>query len=150
MKIAECFPSGWKILWEKEKLLVTSNFSFSHSVFKRLVLQTRKNQGLFGKGLKGTCFRQAGYPEIIFLHLCPFPNLKFLQKVQPMLSISASMVHFMNILGLVRQICFSFLKLYFIIIFCSCYCCRCCKPQPTLPPGVFMCVEILQLPLVLQ
>ena len=27
------------------------NFSFSHSVFKRLVLQTRKNQGLFGKGL---------------------------------------------------------------------------------------------------
>ena len=41
-----------KTLREKEKLLVTSNFSFSHSVFKRLVLQTRKNQGLFGKGLK--------------------------------------------------------------------------------------------------
>ena len=28
-----------------------SNFSFSHSVFKRLILQTRKNQGLFGKVL---------------------------------------------------------------------------------------------------
>ena len=28
-----------------------SNFSFSHSVFKRLPLQTCKNQGLFGKGL---------------------------------------------------------------------------------------------------
>ena len=27
-----------------------SNFSFSHSVFKRVVLRTRKNQGLFGKG----------------------------------------------------------------------------------------------------
>ena len=38
--------------WEKEKLLVTSNFSFSHSVFKRLDLQAHKNQGLFGKGLK--------------------------------------------------------------------------------------------------
>ena len=25
--------SLWKTLWEKEKLLVTSNFSFSHSVF---------------------------------------------------------------------------------------------------------------------
>ena len=36
---------------EKEELLVTSNFSFSHSVFKRLVLQTSKNKGLFGKGL---------------------------------------------------------------------------------------------------
>ena len=38
-------------MWGKEKLLVTSNFSFSNSVFKRPVLQTRKNQGLFGKGL---------------------------------------------------------------------------------------------------
>ena len=38
--------------WEKEKLVVLSNFSFSLSVFKRLVLQTRKNQGLFGKGLR--------------------------------------------------------------------------------------------------
>ena len=36
---------------EKEKLLVISNFSFSHDAFKRLVLQTHKNQGLFGKGL---------------------------------------------------------------------------------------------------
>ena len=32
-------------------MLVTSNFSFSHSVFKRLVLQTHKKQGLFGNGL---------------------------------------------------------------------------------------------------
>ena len=46
--IAERSPNGYKTLWEKEKLLVTSNFSFSHGVFKRLVLQTRKNQGLFG------------------------------------------------------------------------------------------------------
>ena len=35
----------------KEKLLVMRNFSFSHSVFKKLSLQPRKNQGLFGKGL---------------------------------------------------------------------------------------------------
>ena len=34
-----------------EKLLVRSNFSFSHSVLKRLVLQTLINQGLFGKEL---------------------------------------------------------------------------------------------------
>ena len=36
---------------KKEKLLVTSNFSFSYGVFKRLVLQKRKIQGLFGKGI---------------------------------------------------------------------------------------------------
>ena len=41
-------------MWEKEKLLVMSNLSFSHSVFKRLLLQALKNQGLFGKGLKWT------------------------------------------------------------------------------------------------
>ena len=43
---------GQKTLSEKEKLLVMSNFSFSHIVFKRLVLQTHKNNGLFGKGLR--------------------------------------------------------------------------------------------------
>ena len=49
--MVESSPNDKKTLWEKEKLLITSNFSFSHSVFKRLVLQTHKNQGLFGKGL---------------------------------------------------------------------------------------------------
>ena len=49
MKMAESSQNGQKTLWEKEKSLITSNFSFSHSVLKRLVLQTRKNQGLFGK-----------------------------------------------------------------------------------------------------
>ena len=32
---------------EKEKLLIMSNFSFSHSVFKRLVLQAHEGQGYF-------------------------------------------------------------------------------------------------------
>ena len=49
--MADCSSNGQKTLWEKEKLLVMSNFSSSHRGFKRLVLQTRKNQGLFGKGL---------------------------------------------------------------------------------------------------
>ena len=35
----------------KGEIAPYDQFSFSHSVFKRLVLQTRKNQGLFGKGL---------------------------------------------------------------------------------------------------
>ena len=35
-----------------EKLLITSSFFFSHSVFKRLILQTCKNKGLFGKELR--------------------------------------------------------------------------------------------------
>ena len=50
MKMAESSPNRKKKLREKEKLPVMSNFSFSHTDFKRLVLQTRKNQGLFGKG----------------------------------------------------------------------------------------------------
>ena len=72
------------MLWEKEKLLVKSNFSFSHSVFKRLVLHTRKNQGLFGKGLmKMRCYdilsRQCSQLPVIILsslildiNLCPW------------------------------------------------------------------------------
>ena len=48
-----------KSLLEEEKLLITSNFSFSHSVFTSLVMLMCKNQSLFGKGLKYhgiTCF----------------------------------------------------------------------------------------------
>ena len=37
MKIAESSLNGQVTLWVKEKLLITSNFSISHSVFKRLV-----------------------------------------------------------------------------------------------------------------
>ena len=43
---------GRKHLWEKEKLLVMSNFSFSHSVFKRFVSQGHKKVSLCGNGLK--------------------------------------------------------------------------------------------------
>ena len=52
MKMAESSPNGYKLLWEREKLLNTSNFSFFYSVFKNLERQTHKNQGLSGKGLK--------------------------------------------------------------------------------------------------
>ena len=40
---------------------MTINFSFSRSVFKGLVLQTCKYQGLFGKGLK----QMGGGPTVI-------------------------------------------------------------------------------------
>ena len=50
MKMAESSPNRFKTLWEKENFLIMSNFSFSNNVFKRLLLQTGKNQGLFGKG----------------------------------------------------------------------------------------------------
>ena len=52
MKMAEVLQKGRKHCGKKEQLLVKSNFFFSHSVFKRLVLQTYKSKGLFGKGLK--------------------------------------------------------------------------------------------------
>ena len=48
MKMAEMFLKGQETHWEKEKLLVMSHFSFSHSVFKR---HTCKNQGFFVKWL---------------------------------------------------------------------------------------------------
>ena len=75
--MAESSPIGLKTLWEKEKLLITSNFSFSHSVLKRLVLQTHKNQGLFGIGLKTNeqhCWVNSVESNCTrnFLHRCSF------------------------------------------------------------------------------
>ena len=51
MKMAESSPNGQKTLWVKKKLLVMSNFSFSHSVFKRLTTDTEKPGLMFGQGL---------------------------------------------------------------------------------------------------
>ena len=50
-----------------------ASFTFFHSVFKRLVLQIRKNQGLFGKGLR---VELPLYKTTTFRH---FPNSKNLQ-----------------------------------------------------------------------
>ena len=46
------FSKQVETLWVKEKLLVTSNFSFTHSVFKRLVSQGRQKVSLCGNGLR--------------------------------------------------------------------------------------------------
>ena len=48
-KMAESYPNGKKTLWEEEKLLVTSNISFSHSIFKKLVSQRRQKVSLCKK-----------------------------------------------------------------------------------------------------
>ena len=42
---------GWKTLSEKEKLLVTSNFSFPHNVFHSYVFLARRNAALCGNAL---------------------------------------------------------------------------------------------------
>ena len=52
MEMAEIYPTGKKTLTENEKLLFTSNFSFSQDVLKRLALQNRKDRDLFAKELR--------------------------------------------------------------------------------------------------
>ena len=39
------FSQSVETMWEKEKLLIMSNFSFSHDVFQRLVLQICNSKG---------------------------------------------------------------------------------------------------------
>ena len=55
--MSESFPKEYKTQREKEKLLVPSNFSFSHSVFERLAMQTHKIKGLLGNVLCDLHFR---------------------------------------------------------------------------------------------
>ena len=73
----ETSPNRLKTQWEKEKLLVTSNFSYSHSVFKRLVSQGRQKVSLCGNGLKKL------KTEIYLVYqpkLYPFPNRQILDS----------------------------------------------------------------------
>ena len=51
MQIAESSPRWVENTVGKGEIARYEQFLFSHSVFKRSVLQTRKNRGLFGKGL---------------------------------------------------------------------------------------------------
>ena len=77
MKMVKSSLKGLKALSEKEKLLLTGNFSFSLSVFEILVLQTHKNKGLLGKGLSHTkkfTENMVDQGEIPFL---PFEKKKF-------------------------------------------------------------------------
>ena len=59
----ERFCRWWFQIWQKwqkvEKLLVTSNFSFSHSVFKRPVSQGHQKVSLCGNGLSILTYYQS-------------------------------------------------------------------------------------------
>ena len=80
--MVESYLNGLSTLWEKEKLLVTSNFSFSHSVFKRIKLQTRKNHGLFGRGLKCLTLMEitgSKLPKLKIIFRCK--NIKYREKL---------------------------------------------------------------------
>ena len=58
------------MLWEKEKLLIMSNFAFSHRVFQTLLLQKHKNMGLFEKGLRKIFLSSSNALNLVN----PFPN----------------------------------------------------------------------------
>ena len=64
-------------MWEKEKSLITSNFSFSHNVFKRLLLHTFKNKVLFRKGITFYHTNQRVVATLMqFLGVNPLPDNK--------------------------------------------------------------------------
>ena len=50
--MVESSLKGLKTQWEKKKLLIMSNFYFSHSVFKSCTADMYKHRIFLGKGLK--------------------------------------------------------------------------------------------------
>ena len=58
MKMAGSSPLRLENTVGKGEIARYEQFLLSHSVFKRPLLQTRKNQGLFGKGLIESICRQ--------------------------------------------------------------------------------------------
>ena len=79
-----------KTLWEKKKLLVTSNFFFSHNVFKSCLLLMRYSEYLWNKGLTnmGKLFdteivydkKQQNVFFFVLWRTCAFMNINQLQK----------------------------------------------------------------------
>ena len=87
MKMEESSPNGQKTVWGKAKLFVTSHLIFSHNVFKRLVLQTRRN--LFWIRLRQNSSVQS-YPMSPFIlknvKYCRFVMDKWLNRMRHALS----------------------------------------------------------------
>ena len=54
---------------KRENFSLRAISPFSHGALKRLVLQTRKNQGLFGKGLK----HEIDHMKFPCIELCEMP-----------------------------------------------------------------------------
>ena len=71
-----------KTLWEKEKLLITSNFSFSHNAFKNCLLLMRKNEYLWSKGL--TLYQMTKFKALADDSLDVTHRLKFSLKLNPL------------------------------------------------------------------
>ena len=63
-------PDWVENIMEKEKLLVTSNFFFSHIVFKSCLLLIRQNEYLWSKGLKVEAYKlfEDSDADISWLH----------------------------------------------------------------------------------
>ena len=52
IKMTESSPKGLKTLWQKEKLLVTSNFSFFHKCFQKTFPADKQKPGLVWERIK--------------------------------------------------------------------------------------------------
>ena len=72
-----------KTLSEKEKLLVTSNFFFSHNVFHSYISVVRQNAALCGNGLQDEANFFISYPvnnensPVVIPWVNPLPDNKF-------------------------------------------------------------------------
>ena len=53
IKICQKYRQMAKILWETEKMVITSNFSFSHNVLKSCLVLMHQNKYQWSKGLTG-------------------------------------------------------------------------------------------------
>ena len=88
--MAESSPKGLKTLWEKEKFLIMSNFSFSNSVFQTLVQQTHENKGMCVKGFSKSMYILKGalrlrcyciHPSCFYKHIIViFESVKNIMK----------------------------------------------------------------------
>ena len=102
--MAESYSNRQKTLWENEKLLVKSKSSFSHCTFKRVILRTGKNEGLFGNGLK--CKNKGSGWE--------WQTKKCQQKCNQTVAASAGVSHLVNFIFIISSMTLN--SIYSILI----------------------------------
>ena len=83
--MAKSYPNASKHCGKRRNCMLPAFSSFPIVSYKRLVLQTRKNQGLFGKGLRNTAAENivrkgeiACNKQLLLFSQCFLPYLTFM------------------------------------------------------------------------
>ena len=112
MQMGESCPKGRKLCGKRRNCSLRAISPFPTVFFKRLVQQTRKTQGIFGKGLNHLFMEYGSFLAII----SPYLHLQN-KQLQPIIGIGSCIYMLSSFLYELDLYCFRFVSIFFMSVF---------------------------------